>query len=60
MLGPAPAILAKVQARHRVHLLLKCFTASSFTVAMQRLATVEDLSTHTLRVTLDVDPMAMM
>ncbi|MBI5850770.1 MAG: primosomal protein N' [Planctomycetes bacterium] len=60
VLGPAPAILAKVQDRHRVHLLLKCFTAASFTVAMQRLATVEDLSTHTLRVTLDVDPMAMM
>ncbi|MCC6784271.1 MAG: primosomal protein N' [Planctomycetes bacterium] len=60
VLGPAPAILAKVQDRHRVHLLLKCFTAASFAAAMARLSTVEDRGTHALRVTLDVDPMAMM
>ena len=60
VLGPAPAILAKIQDRHRVHLLCKCFTQESFAVAMGRLATVEDRGTHSLRVTLDVDPMAMM
>ncbi len=60
VLGPAQAILAKVQDRFRVHLLLKCFTPDSFQDAMRRLVDVEDRSTHTLRVTLDVDPMSMM
>jgi primosomal protein N' (replication factor Y) len=60
VLGPAPAIMARVDDRHRMHLLLKCFTPESFSQAMVRLADVEDRTTHSLRVTLDVDPMAMM
>ncbi len=59
-LGPAPAILARVKDRFRYHVLAKCRTPSSFENAMARLATVEDRTTRTLRVTLDVDPMALM
>jgi len=55
-LGPAPAIQAKIKDRHRLHVVLKCFTPAAFTAAMERVATVEDLTTHRLRVTLDVDP----
>ena len=60
VLGPAPAIQAKVKDRHRVHMVLKCFTPASFRAAMQRVETVEDRSTHRLRVTLDVDPGALL
>ena len=59
-LGPAPAIVAKAKDRHRVHLLVKAFTKESFEVAMERLRDVEDRTTHSLRVTLDVDPLALM
>ena len=60
VLGPAPAVLARIKERWRVHLLLKCFTRESFDAAMKVVRTVEDRTTHTLRVTLDVDPMAML
>ena len=55
-LGPAPAIQARIQERHRVHIVVKCFTQAAFQLAMTRLGTVEDLADHKLRVTLDVDP----
>ena len=60
VLGPAPAVLPRLKERWRVHLLVKCMTAESFTAAMDQLRTVEDLSTQKLRVTLDVDPVAML
>ncbi len=59
-LGPAPAILARVKDKHRIHVLVKCYTPESFDVAMARLHDVEDRSTHSLRVTLDVDPLALL
>jgi primosomal protein N' (replication factor Y) len=59
-LGPAPAILARVRDRYRVHVLAKCFTQEAFERAMGLLATVEDRTTRSLRVLLDVDPLALM
>ncbi|MGA0060674.1 MAG: replication restart helicase PriA [Planctomycetota bacterium] len=59
-LGPAPAILARVRDRYRVHILAKCFTQEAFDRAMDLLASVEDRSTRSLRVLLDVDPLSMM
>ena len=56
VLGPAPAIQAKIKDRYRVHLVVKCFTPAAFKAAIARVFTVEDRSTHKLRVTLDVDP----
>ncbi|MCC6671755.1 MAG: primosomal protein N' [Planctomycetes bacterium] len=55
-LGPAPAIQERLKDRHRMHVLVKCATREAFLAAMARLATVEDRTTQTLRVTLDVDP----
>jgi primosomal protein N' (replication factor Y) len=59
-LGPAPAVVPKIQDRHRWHVLVKCFTAEAFADAMAQVGTVEDLGTRRLRVTLDVDPVAML
>ncbi|MBK8975079.1 MAG: primosomal protein N' [Planctomycetes bacterium] len=59
-LGPAPAILARIKDRFRLHLLVKAFTPDAFGAVMERLRDVEDRSTHALRVTLDVDPLALM
>ena len=60
VLGPAPAVLARVKDRYRVHLLLKCATASSFDAAMAAVRDVEDRTTQRLRVTLDVDPASLL
>ncbi len=59
-LGPAPAILARVKDRYRIHILAKCRTNDSFRIGMERLNRVEERATKALRVTLDVDPMALM
>ncbi|MCR9246358.1 MAG: primosomal protein N' [bacterium] len=56
VLGPAPAVVAKVKDRWRWHMLVKCYDPESFTNAMAEVGTVEDLGTRTCRVTLDVDP----
>ncbi|MEO6596909.1 MAG: primosomal protein N' [Planctomycetota bacterium] len=60
VLGPAPAVVAKVKDLWRWHMLVKCFQPSSFEVAMQAIGTVEDLATRTCRITLDVDPSSLM
>ena len=60
VLGPAPAILTRVKQRYRIHLVAKCATPESFRVVMDRLAQVGDLSTRSLRVILDVDPMSLL
>jgi primosomal protein N' (replication factor Y) len=60
VLGPAPAVVAKVKDRWRWHMLAKCYTTEGFARAMQALGTVEDRATRTCRVTLDVDPGSLM
>ncbi len=60
VLGPAPAVIAKVKEQWRWHMLVKCFQPSSFAAAMAAVGTVEDLATRTCRITLDVDPSSLM
>ncbi|MEZ6037531.1 MAG: primosomal protein N' [Planctomycetota bacterium] len=60
VLGPAPAVIAKVKDHWRWHMLVKCFKPESFEQAMAAVGTVEDLGTRTCRVTLDVDPSSLM
>ncbi|MBL8751245.1 MAG: primosomal protein N' [Planctomycetes bacterium] len=60
VLGPAPAVIAKVKDHWRWHMLVKCFQPASFQRAMAAIGTVEDLGTRTCRVTLDVDPSSLM
>ena len=60
VLGPAPAVVAKVKDRWRWHMLAKCYNGDAFQRAMQALATVEDRATRSCRVTLDVDPGSLM
>ncbi len=60
VLGPAPAVIAKVKDHWRWHMLVKCFQPASFQKAMAAIGTVEDLGTRTCRVTLDVDPSSLM
>jgi primosomal protein N' (replication factor Y) len=60
VLGPAPAVVARVKDRWRWHMLVKCFQPSSFATAMAAIGTVEDRGTRTCRVTLDVDPGSLM
>ena len=60
VLGPAPAVIARVKERWRWHMLVKCFQPSAFERAMAAIGTVEDRGTHTCRVTLDVDPASLM
>jgi primosomal protein N' len=60
VLGPAPAVIARVKDRWRWHMLAKCFTPAAFAAAMAALGTVEDKGTRTCRVTLDVDPGSLM
>jgi primosomal protein N' (replication factor Y) len=60
VLGPAPAVLAKVKDRWRWHMLAKCYNPAAFGRAMAALGTVEDRGTRTCRVTLDVDPGSLM
>ncbi|MCA8950842.1 MAG: primosomal protein N' [Planctomycetes bacterium] len=56
VLGPAPAVVAKVKDRWRWHMLVKCYEPASFEAVMAEIGTVEDRGTRTCRVTLDVDP----
>ena len=60
VLGPAPAVVAKVKDLWRWHTLVKCFQPASFASAMAAIGTVEDLGTRSCRVTLDVDPSSLM
>jgi primosomal protein N' len=60
VLGPAPAVIAKVKDHWRWHMLAKAFTPAAFTAAMAAVGTVEDLATRTCRITLDVDPSSLM
>ncbi len=60
VLGPAPAVIAKVKDLWRWHMLVKCFQPGSFQKAMEAIGTVEDLATRTCRITLDVDPSSLM
>jgi len=60
VLGPAPAVIARVKDKWRWHMLVKCFQPASFGKAMEAIGTVEDLGTRTCRVTLDVDPSSLM
>ena len=60
VLGPAPALLSRVKNRHRIHLILKCFTQASFQSALDRLGDAEGLTTQRLRVTVDVDPTSVL
>jgi primosomal protein N' (replication factor Y) (superfamily II helicase) len=60
VLGPAPAVIAKVKEQWRWHMLVKCFDQTAFDQAMDAIGTVEDLGTRTCRVTLDVDPSSLM
>ena len=59
-LGPAPAVISRIKDRFRWHVLTKCMTAAAFEATMDVLRTVEDRATLTLRVTLDVDPVALL
>jgi primosomal protein N' (replication factor Y) len=56
VLGPAPAVVARVKDHWRWHMLVKCFQPAAFETAMAAIGTVEDLATRTCRITLDVDP----
>jgi len=56
VLGPAPAVVARIKERWRWHMLAKCYQPGSFAAAMAAVGTVEDLGTRTCRITLDVDP----
>ncbi|MEO0481706.1 MAG: primosomal protein N' [Planctomycetota bacterium] len=58
--GPAPAVMARVKDRYRFHVLVKAFTQEAFDQLMERLRDVEDRSTRSLRVLLDVDPVSLM
>ncbi len=60
VLGPAPAVVAKVKDQWRWHVLVKCFQPASFQAAMAAIGTVEDLATRSCRITLDVDPSSLM
>ncbi|HEX6812494.1 MAG TPA: primosomal protein N' [Planctomycetota bacterium] len=60
VLGPAPAVIARVKDHWRWHMLVKCFQPASFAKAMEAIGTVEDLGTRTCRITLDVDPSSLM
>jgi primosomal protein N' (replication factor Y) (superfamily II helicase) len=60
VLGPAPAVIARVKDHWRWHMLVKAFTPAAFAQAMAAIGTVEDLATRTCRVTLDVDPASLM
>ncbi len=60
VLGPAPAMLARVKDRFRVHVVAKCRQPETFRVAMERLASVEELASKTSRVILDVDPQSLL
>jgi primosomal protein N' (replication factor Y) len=60
VLGPAPAVVARVKDHWRWHMLVKSFTPSAFQQAMAAIGTVEDLGTRSCRVTLDVDPGSIM
>ncbi|HEX5050348.1 MAG TPA: primosomal protein N' [Planctomycetota bacterium] len=60
VLGPAPAVIARVKDHWRWHMLVKCFQPAAFEAAMARIGTVEDLATRTCRITLDVDPSSLM
>ena len=60
VLGPAPAVVAKVKDHWRWHVLVKCFVPAAFQQAMGAIGTVEDLGTRSCRVTLDVDPGSIM
>jgi primosomal protein N' (replication factor Y) len=60
VLGPSPAVIAKVKDQWRWHMLVKAFTQTAFTAAMAAIGTVEDLATRSCRVTLDVDPSSLM
>jgi len=56
VLGPAPAVVARIKERWRWHMLAKCYQPAAFEAAMVAIGSVEDLGTRTCRVTLDVDP----
>jgi primosomal protein N' (replication factor Y) (superfamily II helicase) len=60
VLGPAPAVIARVKDHWRWHMLVKCYQPASFAAAMAAIGTVEDLATRTCRITLDVDPGSLM
>jgi primosomal protein N' (replication factor Y) (superfamily II helicase) len=60
VLGPAPAVVARVKDHWRWHMLVKSFTPQAFEAAMVQVATVEDLATRSCRITLDVDPSSLM
>jgi primosomal protein N' (replication factor Y) len=60
VLGPAPAVIARVKEQWRWHMLVKAFTPAAFAAAMAAVGAVEDLATRSCRVTLDVDPSSLM
>jgi primosomal protein N' (replication factor Y) len=60
VLGPAPAVVAKVKDRWRWHVLAKCYDPAAFSRAMAALGTVEDLTTNACRIVLDVDPASLL
>jgi primosomal protein N' (replication factor Y) len=60
VLGPSPAVIARIKDRWRWHMLVKCYQPAAFAAAMAAVGTVEDLGTRTCRVTLDVDPASLM
>ena len=60
VLGPAPAVVARVKELWRWHMLVKCYQPAAFDAAMAKIGTVEDLATRTCRITLDVDPGSLM
>jgi primosomal protein N' (replication factor Y) len=59
-LGPAPAVIAIVKNRHRLHCLAKCRTDASFRVAMERLNGVHGRGSSSLRIMVDVDPASLL
>ncbi len=60
VLGPAPAPIERIKDRVRHHFLVKATSPEAFALAVAALRDAESFSTSTLRVTLDVDPAAMM
>jgi primosomal protein N' (replication factor Y) len=60
VLGPAPTVVPRIKDRFRLQLLVKCGTAGAFQAAVDALRDVEQRTTTTLRLTLDVDPGSML
>jgi primosomal protein N' (replication factor Y) len=60
VLGPAPAPLARIRGRHRVHAMVKCAEDETWERLLDFGATQEAASQRGVRVLLDPDPMSLL